>query len=139
MEVHSVLRCINWFEWNYGTCITSSLFWSSSDPLAVTAKFREPGTDEVVREWVLSFDLIADVINKNADTAGIGDVQVSRLCSSTGDLFTMKLSSPGGEIKLRADLRQVHDFVTAVENYAPESHINIDAAIDKIMAGEWDL
>lgn len=115
------------------TPLAAELCYESSDPFAVTARFRT-GTTEV--RWVFARDLLAEGLY---EPAGDGDVHVWPCLDARGHAVTIiELASPDGEALMQAHSEDVCEFLANVEALVPtgcESDLlDIDGVIGRILA-----
>ena len=114
------------------TPIDAELHYDPRDPYAVTTVFMT-GTSPV--RWTFGRDLLADWLY---EPSGDGDVHVWPCLDSDGHaVVIIELCSPDGEALVQARTGDLSTFVDkmskAVEPGAESAHLDIDAAIDRIL------
>jgi Streptomyces sporulation and cell division protein, SsgA len=117
------------------TPIEAELQYDSNDPYAVTTVFMT-GTSQV--RWTFGRDLLAEGL---FEPCGDGDVHVWPCLDSDGHaVVIIELCSPEGEALVQAKTGDLSSFVErmsrAVAPGAESEHLNIDAAINAILAAE---
>jgi hypothetical protein len=117
------------------TPIEAELHYDPRDPYAVTTVFMT-GSSQV--RWTFGRDLLAQGIY---EPAGDGDVHVWPCLDSAGRaVVILELCSPDGEALMQAKTGELSTFVErtsqVVEPGSESAHIDVDAAIDAILAAE---
>ncbi len=117
------------------TPIDAELRYDARDPYAVTTVFMT-GTSQV--RWTFGRELLTDGLY---EPAGDGDVHVWPCLDSEGHaVVIIELCSPDGEALVQARTGDLCGFVErmskAVAPGTESEHVDIDAAIDAILAAE---
>lgn len=139
MTVFQVSHPVQWTVAGVGQQLSSVLYWTSEDPLAVRICF-----DDTLGEvnWIIARDLLANVADGKCDEAGDGDVRVTRLVNHglgpSSDHLLLTLSV-GQVARLRADIGEVKFFTDRTFAYAKQGEevVDIDSAITRLLDEGW--
>lgn len=129
-----VNETIDWYETTEGAYVPSQAYWSPSDPLAVRLVITNG--DECKVEWLFGLNLLKEVAEERALTAGIGDVKVSLWWSKAPEdnWIILDLRSPFGRVQLKAGLLQVREFTKKCP-VVEEVDYDYDGAMKKLLGG----
>jgi hypothetical protein len=116
--------------------VRASLRYDPDDPYAVHLVFHPASTGGEPVSWSFARELLVSGLD---EPTGSGDVRVWPWVSLRGDFVALALSSPDGnalfEVPRTIVVRFLRSTYVAVPHGRESDHLDVDAAINRLLAG----
>lgn len=115
------------------TPLAAEFTYNPLDPFAVSILFH---SDPSPVRWTFSRDLLIEGLY---EPSGDGDVHVWPCLSPNGTaIVVLDLCSPGGEVMLQIQTRDLHEFINQMTSRVPlgaeSEYFDVDAALKTLLA-----